>query len=613
MRTRSFLLVTLAIASLGSARRLAAQIEYIVSFPNAVHHEAEVTMTIPDLPLGPVELRMSRSSPGRYALHEFAKNVYDVRATDGAGHTLALTRPNPYQWNVPGHDGTVRVTYTLYADHGDGTYAQVDRTHAHLNMPAVFMWARGMDRRSITVRFHPPPASGWRIATQLVPTDDPHTFTAPDLQYFMDSPTELSRFMLRQWTVAGVGRTDTIRLVVHHLGTEAEVDAFAGQVRKVVDTEMALFGGTAPFDHGTYTFIADYLPWMDGDGMEHRNSTVLTSSTGLSESPWLIWTVAHEFFHAWNVERIRPASLEPFDFARANMSDALWLAEGFTSYYSPVFMRRAGLTSVAEYAHGLGDVINTLRTSPGSRFFSPVGMSMQAPFTDAATAVDPRNEENTFISYYTWGSALGLALDLELRGLPGDHTLDGFFRLLWDRFGRPARPYTLEEIEQELAAYASEIFARDFFTRFVHGRELPDFDALLARAGFVIRPQRPGAAFLGLVNLDYRDDGAHVVANTRIGSPLYEAGIARGDVITRIGDVALRTDADWQRIKRSLHPGDRVVVAFTSRDGAHTASMPVVDDPRIEVVTYEEAGRTPTGAMLALREAWLGGHGPEGR
>jgi len=605
MRFPSFVLAISLVSGLGPVHRLAAQVEYIVSFPNAVHHEAEVTVTIADLPLGPVELRMSRSSPGRYAVHEFAKNVYDVRATDGAGRTLALTRPNPYQWNVPEHDGTVRVTYTLYADFGDGTYAQVDRTHAHLNMPAVFMWARGMDHRSITVRFHPPPASGWRIATQLVPTADPHTFTAPDLQYFMDSPTELSRFMLRQWTVTGDGQADTIRLAVHHLGTEAEVDAFAERVRKVVDTEIALFGGTAPFDHGTYTFIADYLPWMDGDGMEHRNSTILTSSAGLGESPRLIWTVAHEFFHAWNVERIRPASLEPFDFERANMSDALWLAEGFTSYYSPVFLCRAGLTSVAEYAHGLADEINTLRTSPGSRFFSPVGMSMQAPFTDAATAMDPTNEENTFISYYTWGSALGLALDLELRGLPGEHTLDGFFRILWDRFGRPARPYTLEEIEQELATYAGEIFARDFFTRFVHGREIPDFDALLARAGFTIRPPRPGAAFLGLVNLDYRDDGAHVVANTRIGSPLYQAGIARGDVITRIGTVPLHDDAAWQRIKDGLHPGDSVVVAFTSRDGPHTATMRVVDDPRIEVVTYEEAGRTPTPAMLALREAWL--------
>jgi len=593
-------------AVLAAAPGVAGQVAYTVAFPNAIHHEAHVTMTLYDLPLGLVELRMSRSSPGRYALHEFAKNVYDVRITDTVGRALPVHRPNPYQWDVGEHDGAIRVAYTVYADRGDGTYAQVDRTHAHLNMPAVFMWARGLGHRSITVTFHPPPGSGWRVATQLVPTDDPHTFTARNLQYFMDSPTELSRFTLREWTIAGAGRADTIRLAVHHLGTEADVDAFAARVRKVVDAEVALFGGTPPFDHGTYTFIADYLPWMNGDGMEHRNSTIVTSSAALADAPRLIGTIAHEFFHAWNVERLRPAGLEPFDFERANMSGALWFAEGFTSYYAPVFLRRAGLTSLPEYAHGLADAINTLRTSPGSRFFSPVGMSMQAPFVDAATSLDPTNEENTFISYYTWGSALGLALDLELRGLASERTLDGFFRLLWDRLGRPERPYTLDDLERELGVYAGQSFAQDFFARYVRGRDIPPFDTLLARAGLLLRPRQPGAAFLGLVDLSYSEEGAHVVSNTRLGSPLYEPGIARGDLITRIGDVTLRRDEDWGRLKAALTPGDTVGVTFISRDGRHTASLVVAEDPRIEVVTFEEVGRTPTPAMRALREDWLG-------
>jgi predicted metalloprotease with PDZ domain len=177
---------------------------------------------------------MSRSSPGRYAIHEFAKNVYSVRAKDGRGRDLRITRPDPYQWDVGGHNGTVTLSYTLYADHGDGTYAQIDSTHAHLNMPATFMWVRGMDARPIRVTFQPPANSGWKAATQLVPAGDPMTFTAPDLQYFMDSPTELSDHLVRTWTVTTGNRTDTIRLALHHTGTEAEADAYTEMAKKAV-------------------------------------------------------------------------------------------------------------------------------------------------------------------------------------------------------------------------------------------------------------------------------------------------------------------------------------------------------------------------------------------
>ncbi len=286
---------------------------------------------------------MSRSSPGRYALHEFAKNVYAVHAVDGAGRTLAVTRPDPSQWDVAGHDGTVRVTYTLFGDRGDGTYAQIDESHAHLNMPAVFMWARGLDGRPIRVTFRIPDGSGWKIATQLFPTTDPLTFTAPGLQYFMDSPTELSAFSLREWPVTSGGRTATIRLAVHHLGDEADVDRFAAMARAVVPQAVAVFGEAPAFDTGSYTFIACYLPWAADDGMEHRNSTFLTEPATLrDDAPGLLGTVSHEFFHAWSVERLRPRALEPFDFERANMSGELWFAEGFTSYYGPAAHRPRG-------------------------------------------------------------------------------------------------------------------------------------------------------------------------------------------------------------------------------------------------------------------------------
>ena len=286
---------------------------------------------------------MSRSSPGRYALHEFAKNVFDVRITDEAGKALAVTRPNPHEWDVTGHAGTVRVTYKVFGDRLDGTYLAVDASHAHINMPAAIMWARGFERRPVTIRFERPTGTSWRVATQLSPGTDPLSFTAPNLQYLMDSPSEFGTFTLRSFTAPDDRRTPVFRLAVHHTGTDAEVDGLARDVEAIVREARHVFGEYPPFEGNTYTFIADYLPWAHGDGMEHRNSTILTSPSSIQADRLdLLDTIAHEFFHTWNVERIRPKSLEPFNFEEANMSGELWLAEGFTSYYGPLTLKRAG-------------------------------------------------------------------------------------------------------------------------------------------------------------------------------------------------------------------------------------------------------------------------------
>ncbi len=539
----------------GLGRAADAQIVYEVSFPNAVHHEALITVTFTDLPAQPLELRMSRSSPGRYALHEFAKNVYSVRADDGNGSPLQLARPNPYQWDVPVHDGTVRLTYTLFADRADGTYSQVDETHAHLNAPATFMWARGLGDRQIRVTFEPADTT-WRVATQLFPTDDPMTFTAPNLYYFLDSPIEISNFSLRQWEVSAGGAARTIRLAIHHDGSEQEVDAYVEMVRKVVDEEIAVFGETPDFDGGTYTFIADYLPWVSGDGMEHRNSTILSSTASLRNSArGLLGTVSHEFFHAWNVERIRPRSLEPFDFERTNMSAELWFAEGFTSYYTPLFIRRAGITTVSDYARSISTGLNVVINAPGRRFFSPVEMSMQAPFVDAATAVDPNNRGNTFISYYTWGSVIAANLDLTLRSR-FRLTLDGYMRTVWERFGKTEIPYTVDDLENVLTELTGDDgFATDFFARFVRGREVPDYEALLAHAGLLLRTVDATRAWIGTTNFQYRNGGAQLTSSPSIGSPLYEAGLSRGDRIVSLGGVTLTEATVLRDILAGHGPG----------------------------------------------------------
>jgi len=600
----AFGLLTLLPAALGAQ----APVTYEVRFPNAVHHEAEITVTFADLPPGPLEVRMSRSSPGRYALHEFAKNVYSVSAEDGRGRALTIARPDPYGWTVAGHDGTVRFRYTLFADRADGTYSAIDLTHAHLNMPATFVWARGLEERPIRITFHPPAGSGWKAATQLVPTDDPMTFTAPNLQYFLDSPTELSAFTLREWTITSGGRTQTIRLAVHHAGTEEDVDRYTEMAQKVVAEQIAVFGEAPAFDYGTYTFIADYLPYASGDGMEHRNSTILTSSGSIAaNAAGLLGTLSHEFFHAWNMERLRSRMLEPFDFERANMSDELWFGEGFTSYYDDLTIKRAGLMDLDEYARSIGAVLNAVINSPGRRYHSPVEMSRLAPFVDAAVSLDPTNRANTFLSYYTWGTAIGLGLDLTLRTRFRGITLDDYMRALWQRYGQPEIPYTIADLERALAEVTGDsAFAADFFDRYIRGRDVPDYEALLAHAGLLLRKANPGRPTLGQAQIRYDGGQAYLVSGTLVGTPLYEAGLDRGDRIISLAGRPVRSDDDVNAVLAAHAPGDVVEIRYEQRGREVTATLRLAEDPRLEVVTYERAGRPVTAEIRRFREAWLG-------
>src|SRR5574338_1550232 len=234
----------------------------------------------------------------------------------------------------------------------------------------------------------------------------------------MDSPTELSNYTLRTWTVTGpAGRVDTIRLALHHTGTDAEADAYAEMAKKVVAQEAAIFGETAHYDNGTYTFIADYLPWASGDGMEHRNSTIISSTGSLARNAnGLLGTLAHEFFHSWNMERIRSAEIEAFDFLHADPSDALWFGEGFTNYFDALFIRRAGLSDDSIYLRRLAGQVDAVVHTNARKFRTPMGASLEAPFVDAATSIDPNNFGNTFLSYYTWGAGVATALDLTIRG-----------------------------------------------------------------------------------------------------------------------------------------------------------------------------------------------------
>jgi predicted metalloprotease with PDZ domain len=596
-----------------------AEITYAVSFPEPEHHWMQVEVTFRELGEAPLRARMSRASPGRYAVHEFAKNIFSLEARNGAGEVLPTHRADADEWVVARHDGTVQLSYRIFGDHVDGTYMAVDSTHAHLNMPAAFLWGVGLDARPIRITFHPPAGSDWNgAATQLLPTTDPWTFTAPNLQYFLDSPVELARLAVSEFQLdSPSGGTRTFRVAVHADSSPADVDSLAALVQRVAGEQAAVFGALPEFEPGYYTFLLDYVPWADGDGMEHRNSTVITDpAISLATDGGrraALDTISHELFHVWNVERLRPADLEPFDFTRGNISCCLWLAEGFTQYYGPLLLRRAGLTNAVP----LGPAIVVINGS-GRRVRSAVEMSQHATFSDAGISNDPHDRSRSFISYYTFGAAIALGLDLTIREqTSGRLSLDDYMRRLWTRYGAVsspepglvARPYTLTDLRMELGGLlGDQAFADDFFARFIEGREVVDYGRLLALAGYHLERVAPGRGWPGDIALSEGSEGLVVggQAGTLVpfGSPAYTAGLDSGDRIVTI-DSAPATRSAWEALRQRA-PGSRHALVVERRDGRRiTTTLTLAEDPALRIVPVESR-RPLTEAERVFRDAWLG-------
>ncbi len=274
---------------------------------------------------------------------------------------------------------------------------------------------------------------------------------------------------------------------------------------------------------------------------------------------------------------------------------------------------RAGVVPLEALLLRVTAVLNTVLLSPGRQLHTPVEMSQLAPFTDAATSIDRTNWDNTFISYYTWGEAIALGLDLTLRHrTDGRATLDDYMRLMWERFGRPggaapglvARPYTHDDARAVLGDLVGDAaFADEFFARYIEGHDVVDYEPLLLAAGLRLRPQSPGETWIGGATFG---PGMRVTRPTAYGSPLHEAGVDRGDTLETVDGQSVQTESDVARIIREKQPGDRVSIRFRRRGQVVNATLTLVERPHVELVMVESAGETLTSQQEEFRQAWLG-------
>ncbi|HEY6900617.1 MAG TPA: PDZ domain-containing protein [Puia sp.] len=583
------------------------RLSYIVSFPNLAHHEAQIELVASEITARTAVFRMSRSSPGRYATHEFGKNVYDVRAFDQKGAPLPVNRTDGDVYEVPRHSGFIRLQYTLYGNYADGTYVGLDPTGgAHLNMPGAFMWLKGADNTPITIHFNVPEEWHWTIATQLQPTSDPLTFQARNFQYFMDCPTKIGPLRYRSWQVKNPdGKSYTFRIALDAGGDDTTFSVFSEKVQRIVRQAQAVFGETPAFDYGTYTFLASINPYVHGDGMEHRNSTMISSSSNFRGNDRNLNTFSHEFFHCWNVKRIRPRTLEPFNFEKSDMSRELWFAEGFTQYYGGLIVLRSGIGKDTDFVKTtLAFLIDLKMNTPGGRLYSPVEASEMAVFTDAGVAVDKTNFPNIFNSYYPYGAAIAIALELELRS-HYNKTLDQYMQAVWKKFGKPEIPYTIPGLQDVLASVTGDKkFAETFFAKYIYGHEAIDYNTLLAPAGFTLKKTDEGRAWIGNPRMSEKE-GLLLEQPTLRGTPIYAAGLDVEDKLIGLDNQDVRTAADLNGILSRQKPGATVDIRYIHRGEEKKSTITLGENPAVSVITFEQAGRPITPAITQFRKDWL--------
>jgi len=616
MKKLSFTTLVVLFAICSFAQPAQRPIFYSISFPNAAHHEAEIVLTVPQAPNGTLQFRMSRSSAGRYATHEFGKNIYNIKATDVDGKLLDLKQTEGDVYTLDEHPETVKISYTLFANWTDGTYASVDESHAHLNMPAVILWTVGQDARPIKIEFDGIDKYGWKAATQLK-SEGANVFDAPNLQYLMDSPTELSDFKETSWKVTNTdGKTETINIAAHSDDNQETIDNFGKMVQKVVLEEKAVFGELPAYDFGEYTFLDDVFPTNAGDGMEHRNSTCIVETDKQIAGNEIdeLSTFSHEYFHSWNVKRIRPKSLEPFNFTHANMSSELWFAEGFTQYYGELVLERSGFHSVDDYARTISGLINAVLETPAAAKYPETQMSRYSVFADAGVSIDPNNMRNMFTTYYYYGGATALALDLRLRS-EYNLTLDDYMKAVWLALGKVQKPYTISDLQKILGKLTNPKFADSFFAKYIYGTDKNDYAALLAKAGLLLQKAQAGKAWAGSLGNDRRrgsagmagiaTDGFAIRSSTLMGSPVYKAGLDAGDVILKADGQEIKDEQAFNAIVNAKKVGDKIVVDYRNRTGAHQTTITLEEYPYLEVVTYEKAGKALTKDQQDFRNNWL--------
>jgi predicted metalloprotease with PDZ domain len=586
------------------------ELSYRLSFPQPHTHLYEVTFTIGNVAAPRIDLQMPVWTPGSYLVREFGKNVQDFEARGANGDRLNWQKTDKSTWRVEAgassdRPKTISVSYRVYANELTVRTSHLDSSHAYFNGASVFMYVKDTTNLPLKLKIDAP--EGWRVTTPLglEPGADGF-YSSPNYDVLVDSPTEVGKHQLLEFTARG--KTHRIAIWGEAAYDPARLkDEFA----KIVEEGARMFGGL-PYDH--YTFILHIQPEIGG-GLEHLNSTTCQTTprafTTRRSYRNFLGLVSHEYFHLWNVKRIRPLALGPFDYQRENYTRALWVSEGITDYYGEQLLRRAGLISTQEYLEGIANNILSYESTPGRLEQT----AESASFDSWIKFYRPdENSINTAMSYYLRGDLLGWLLDFEIRTRTGGaRSLDDVMRLLLENYGLPKPGFADAGLKAAFEKVAGGDLT-DFFKRYVNGNEEIDFDAYLNKAGLRLsrgyRPDTFGAGSKsdkpGTLGLRTRIYGDRVIAaNVIAGLPAYEGGINAGDELVAIDGKRIGAGNANERINvlEELWAGQNVMLTIFRRERLMNFELTAAVKP-FDLYRIAEA-RDANPQQVALRQAWL--------
>ncbi len=584
-------------AAAAGAQTAPEPIQYTLSFPAPQTHYVEVTATVPTGGRADVDLMMAVWTPGSYLVREYARNVEAVTAEGPNRRALDVDKSRKNHWRIAtGGAPSITLKYRLYCREMSVRTNWVESDFAMINGAPTFLTLADRTPRPHEVTINPAPS--WKRSVTALPAlgGGAHRYRAPDYDTLVDSPIVVGNPAVYDFVVDGKP---------HSLVNVGEGGVFDG-ARAAKDLETIVkedrrFWGFLPYDR----YIFFNMITETGGGLEHKNSTVLMTTRWATRTrrAYLSWLelASHEYFHAWNVKRLRPAELGPFNYEDENITRSLWIAEGFTDYYAELQVHRAGLSTRDEYLEGLSNAIEALQTTPGRL----VQSAEMASFDAWIKYYRPdENSPNTSISYYTKGTVLAFLLDAKLRK-GTSKSLDDVMRAEYERFSG-AKGYTPEEFRAE-AERVTGLNLKQFWDTAVESTAELDYSEALDAFGLRFKPvpqpvDRPGKVWLGITTRN--DNGRLLVTQVQRESPAVVAGINVDDEILAINDFRVRADRFENRLEQYM-PNDKVSVLVARREQLLKVDVTLVVEPpkgwRLEV--------NPNATETQRRDldAWLRG------
>ena len=586
-----------AAPALGQTTGAGAQpIRYTVSFPAPQTHYVEIAAAVPTDGRPQVELMMPVWTPGSYLVREYERNVEAVTAANPDGRTLAVRKTDKNHWRVTTAGATsVTVKYRVYAHEMSVRTNWVEAGFAMLNGAPTFMTLAELTPRAHEVVIHP--AAGWKLSLTALPAmpGGDHRYRAPDFDTLVDSPIVIGNPSVYAFEVDGKK---------HYLVNEGEAGVFDGpRAAKDVETvvrEHRRMWGSLPYDT-YYFFNMMTLAAEGGGGLEHKNSQMLTTNRWATRTrrAYLGWLelVSHEFFHAWNVKRLRPVELGPFNYEDEVLTKSLWISEGVTDYYGELALQRAGLSTQAEYLDALSNHVEELQTTPGRL----VQSAEMASYDAWIKYYRPdENSINVSVSYYTKGAVLGFLLDARIRkATNGAKALDDVMRAAFQKFSG-TRGFTPDDF-RAVAEQVMGTSLRGFWGDAIEGTSELDYAEALDTFGLRFKPATPPSrVWTGLSTRN--DAGRLVVTQIRRDSPALAAGVNVDDEILAIDEFRVRADR-WESRLDQYTPGDKVMLLVARREQLTRLPMTFATDPPRQWRLEIHPSATETQKQQLLR--WL--------